>query len=130
MPHIILNPHSELHLNRGILPAAVRAADNDVDISNPRYRGVIVTMNVTVVPTIDTVSLVLRSKDFVTGAYTTILASVANAAAVVHRLVIYPGVTAVANLVEDQPLPPDFNIQVDHVGTGNFTYTIGAQFLL
>jgi len=100
--------------------------------------GVKAVLNVTAVPGIDTVQLVVEENigppSAVTGGAATpvwrqIAAAVASAAAGVQALTIHPDITPVANVaISDAPLD-GIRVRVLHSGAGAFTYTLAVDTL-
>lgn len=114
-----------------ILSSAVRAASaNGQDRTNQNARGILVVIDVTAVPTVDTVTFTLQGKDPASGKYYTILASAALVAAGTVVLRVYPGLTAAANLVASDALPRTWRLITTHSAATNFTYSVGAVLLV
>lgn len=113
-----------------LLASAARAASQSLDRENNRSRGVELILDITAVPGAVTVTLKVRTKDKASGKYLDLLASAVQSAVGTVRLVLYPGVAAVANQKADDVLPKNYNVQVLHSGAGNFTYTLAEQLLL
>jgi len=110
-----------------ILASAVRAASaNGADRTNGNARGIIIVIDVTLVPGVDTVTFTLQGKDPASGKYYTILASAALVGAGTVVLRVYPGLTAAANLVVSDLLPRTWRVITTHSAATNFTYSVGA----
>jgi len=75
------------------------------------------------------VTFTIKGKDPLSGKYYTLLASAAIVAASTVVLRVYPGLTAVANLVASDVLPLDWRVEVTHSAGSNFTYSVGAQLV-
>jgi hypothetical protein len=113
-----------------ILASAVRAASsNGSDRANPNARGILIFVDVTAVPGVDTITVTLQGKDPASGKYYTILASAAIVATGTVVLRVYPGLTAAANLVASDLLPRTWRIIVTHSAGTNFTYSVGASLI-
>jgi len=110
-----------------LLASAVRAATNfTADQVNPNARGVRVSYNITAVPGTDTITVQIQGKDPVSGNYFTILAGAAQVATGQKPdLIVYPGVTATANVAVSEPLPRTWRVNVVHSAASNFTYSVG-----
>ena len=108
--------------------SAIRAATfvGDDNVKNPGAKGVKVTLDVTVVPGVDTTQLVIEHKDPLSGKYTTVLAEVASAAVRTAVLTVYPGITAAANVSASDVLGDVYRVRVVHSAATNFTYSIGV----
>jgi hypothetical protein len=118
------------HQNLTLLSSAVRAATvTGADRVNPTGTGVIVVIDVTAVPGVDTVTVFIEGKDPASGKYYTILQSAAIVAVSTVVLRVYPGLTAAANLVVSDVLPRTWRVRVVHSAGSNFTYSLGACVL-
>lgn len=110
-----------------LFASAVRAAtQNGADQANLNHRGVSVTVDVTVVPGIDTVTPKIQGKDEASGKYYDIVVGAAIVAVSTVVLRVYPGLTAVANLTVNDVLPRVWRVVVTHSAGSNFTYSVGA----
>lgn len=117
--------------NLSIFASAVRAASvNSADQKNYRGRGVQVVIDMTAVPTVETVTFTIEGKDEISGKYYTILASTAIVAVSTVILRVYPGIVVAANLSANDALPADWRVKATHSASGNFTYSVGANLLL
>lgn len=90
----------------------------------PGANGVKAVLNVTAVPGVDTVQLVIEQKDPVSGVYTQILAAAARAGAGADTLTVYPGIAVAANVSANDVLPDDYRIRIVHSAGTNFTYSV------
>jgi hypothetical protein len=90
----------------------------------PGASGVKAVLDVTAVPGVDTVQLVLEQKDPVSGKYVQMLAGVAGAGIRTDVLTIYPGVAVAANVSASDILPDDYRFRVVHSAGTNFTYSV------
>ena len=114
-----------------VLASAIRAATNQsADIVNYNGRGLHLVFDITVVPTVDTVTLTIQGKDELSGKYYTILAGAAQVAVGTVVMRIYPSLTAVANLTASDILPRTWRVSVTHSAATNFTYSVGASVIL
>lgn len=113
------------------LTAAGLGTTNSSDLDGSRGKGVIVTIDITVITgTGPSLTVTIQGKDQVSGKYYTILASAALAAVATTILKVYPGLTAAANLVVNDIMPPDFRISSVVAGTGPaVTATISAAVI-
>jgi hypothetical protein len=111
-----------------LLASAVRAATNNTaDQTNLNFRGVHVTVDVTVVPGVDTVTPKIQGKNGLTGVYYDILIGTAMVAVATQTLKVYPGLLAAANAVANDVLPKTWRVVLTHSAASNFTYSVGAQ---
>lgn len=74
-----------------------------------------------------TMTVTIQGRDPVSGQYFTILTSASLSASTFYSLLVYPGTTASANLVANQPMPKTFRItwQASNWGTGGSVLGIG-----
>ncbi len=114
-----------------LLASAVRAATNNTDDQkNDFYRGVHLTIDMTAVPGVATVTFTIQGKDPVSGKYYTILASTAIVATGTTVLKVYPGITAAANASVSDILPRSWRLLCTHSAGTDFTYSVGASYVL
>jgi hypothetical protein len=108
--------------------SAVRSATfvGDDNVKNPGSRGVKVTLDVTSVPTVDTVQLVIEHKDVVSGKYVQVGAAAARVAVGTDVLTVYPGIAVTANVAISDVLGDIYRVRVVHSAATNFTYSIGV----
>ena len=114
-----------------LLTSAVRAAtQTGQDRENRNARGLILIVDVTAVPGVDTVTPKIQGKDQASGKYYDILtgAAIVGVSTVVMR--IYPGLAAVANLTVNDVLPRTWRFVLTHSAASNFTYSVGGILLL
>jgi hypothetical protein len=111
--------------------SAVRNASfvGDDNKKVPAARGLIAVLDVTVVPGVDTVQLVIEGKDSHSGKYYQILAAAARVAAGTDTLKVFEGATIAANLVANDTLPDVYRVRVVHSAGSNFTYSLSVQEL-
>jgi hypothetical protein len=128
-----------------LLASAVRAATQTIlgnDIIDPAHSdgsrsginqeasGVIAYLNVTAVPGVDTVQLVLEEQDPASLVWSTVAATTATAVTGLVKLKLKQAIAAVAattTLVQAQDtLPGTWRIRVVHSAGTNFTYSLGA----
>jgi hypothetical protein len=119
-----------------LLASASRTSTtNSADVINTIYKGVLVWLNVTVVPGIQTITPAIQVKDPVSGGYATIVAPAAGIVGTgLYLLSAYPsagnllaGLTAFfSNTVY---LPQTWRVSITHSGAGGFSYSVAYQFL-
>lgn len=88
------------------------------------------TIDVTVVPGVDTVTLSVQGLDRASGKYITHLATTAISATGTTQLEIGPSIAAAANVSANKLLPETFRVVVTHSAATSFTYTVGAEYVL
>lgn len=132
-------------LTKTLLASAVRAATQTIlgqDILDPTNSagqrsgiyaeavGGVFYLNVTAVPGVDTVQLVLEEQDPTSGVWSTVAAQTATAATGMVRLKIKPDVVAVAastsGITVQDVFPAIWRIRVVHSAASNFTYSLGC----
>ncbi|SRR5579885_18738 len=107
------------------------AGNGSTDYVNGYGRGVKVVINITAISgTSPTLTVTIQGKDPTSGQYWTILASAALTATGTTVLTVYPALTAAANTVANDVLPPNWNLKWVVGGTGpSVTATISAQMV-
>ena len=108
--------------------SAVRAAtfvgDDNTKIQG--LRGIKVFLDVTAVPGVDTVQLVIEAKDALSGKYVTLLSAAARVATGTDMLTVYPGVAVTANVSASDVVPDIYRVRVVHSAGTNFTYSVST----
>lgn len=113
------------------LTAAGAGTTNSPDLTNNGGRGLVATLDITAKSgTIDVV-VNIQIKDQASGKYTTLLASASKTAVSTTRLVVYPTITASANLIAQDVINEVFRVQVvsGAGSTPSFTATVGVCIL-
>ena len=113
--------------------AARTSTTNSPDQTNYNARGLLVHMDITAVPGGDTVILRLQFKDPVSGIYDTLLSDAAVSVTGIRTAIIYPGVGAASNgihVVQSRILSRTWRVAVAHSGSGSFTYSVSAAYIL
>lgn len=111
--------------------SAVRAATlvGDDNKKVPGNRGIKVVLDVTSVPTVDTVQLVIENKDPTSGKYVNVLSAAARVAAGTDTLTVYPGGAVAANVSANDEIMDTYRIRVVHSAGTPFTYSVGVTEL-
>lgn len=112
-----------------LLSAARTASVNSADFTNLSSTGIHVVIDVTAVPSVETMTFTLQGKDQASGKYYDLLVSAALVATGTVVLKVYPGLTAVANLTATDILPKTYRIKVVNSASGSFTYSVGASLV-
>ena len=115
------------------LASAVRSATNSTDLVNPGASGVIVTLDITVVPGTDTITPSWTYKDPASGKFVALgAAGGAQVGTGTFRWLIYPAVAANASFtaVIAANIPRTWRITITHSAASNFTYSLGVQYLV
>jgi hypothetical protein len=92
----------------------------------PGNRGIKAVLDVTVVPGVDTVQLVIENKDPVSGKYVQVLAAAARAGAGTDTLTVYPGAPVTANVSANDLIEDVYRVRVVHSAGTNFTYSVSV----
>lgn len=101
------------------------------DVSSGFGRGILIFVNITAIAgTSPTLTVTLQGKDPVSGVYYTILASSALTATGMTVMKVYPGLTAAANTVANDRIPPDFNIKAVVGGSGALSVTATISYAI
>jgi len=105
------------------LASAVRNATNaSADFINYNANRLIVFINITAVPGVDTITAAIENKDPISGGYITIgTGSGALVATGLYSFNFNPSTFALSRT---------FRINVTHSGAGNFTYSIGGSLII
>lgn len=105
-------------------------ADGNRSGINQEASGIIAWLNVTAVPGVDTVQLVLEERDPASGAWTQVTATTATAVTGMVKLKLKQAIAAVAatttGVQAQDTLPGTWRLRVVHSGAGNFTYSLGC----
>lgn len=119
------------NLDGTLLASAARVATTSTsDQTNFNHRGVRVFWNITVVPTIETITPTIEVKDPVSGVYTAILTGAARATSGHVLLEVYPGVGTTANLIASDILSRTWRVTFTHSASGSWTYSAGYSLIL
>lgn len=111
-----------------VLASAARTATPDTqELEVAGYRGLHLTIDVTAVDATPSVTVTILGVDRVSGKTYTILASAAITGVSTTILKVGPGLTAAANLVANDVLPPVIRISAAHADADSITYSIGAS---
>jgi hypothetical protein len=115
------------------LASAARTTTQTINLVNPGARGVIVTFDITAVPTVETVTLACFGIDPASGkAYALGAAGAALATTGTRTYLIYPAVAANGSFtaVIAANIPRTWRITITHSASGSFTYSVGVQYLI
>jgi hypothetical protein len=95
----------------------------------PGSRGVKAVLDVTAVPGVDTVQLVIENKDPASGKYVQVLAAAARVATGTDTLTVYPGGAVTANVSANDALADIYRARVIHSAGTSFTYSLSLTEL-
>jgi hypothetical protein len=110
-----------------VLPSAARTADPDTqELEVTGFRGLHLTIDATAAAATPSVVVTILGVDRISGKTYTILASAAITGTGTTVLKVGPGLTAAANLVANDVLPPVIRISAVHGDGDSLTYSIGA----
>lgn len=113
-----------------LLASASRTTtQTSADLTNATGRGIVVTLDMTVVTAGPSVTLSIKYKDPASGKYIALLtgAAVTTVSTNVYR--IYPGLTPVANATVSDVLPRTFQIVVTANNANAGTYSVGYNLI-
>ena len=110
-------------------PSAVRNASfvGDDNPAVPGAQSITAVLDVTAVPGVDTVQLIVEGRDPGTGKYYTLLSAAARAGAGTDVLTIAPGIAVTANVSANAVVPSVYRVRVAHSAGTNFTYAISVR---
>lgn len=110
-----------------VLPSAARTATPDTEELELRgARGLHLVIDVTAVTLTPSVTVTISGVDRLSGKVYTLLASAAITAVGTTVLKVGPGLTAAANLVANDVLPPIVRITCTHGDADSITYSVAA----
>jgi hypothetical protein len=113
-----------------VLPSAARTASPDTMefvASSVDFHGLHLVVDVTAVTATPSVTVTVQGVDRLSGKVYTVLASAAITATGTTVLKVGAGLTAAANLVANDVVPPVFRVTVAHGDADSITYTIAGQ---
>jgi hypothetical protein len=105
--------------------AARTATVSSADLTNTGKRGIHVYLDVTASAATPSITLKIEGKDSLSGDYYTILESAAVTGASNNIYKVFPGATAVTNLVANDIIPKTFRITMTHSDSDSITYSVG-----
>jgi hypothetical protein len=118
-----------------LLPSAVRAATNSLLVQQLDYRQALIIVNVSAVPTVDTVTPTIHAADpfddseaglLITGGAIVAVSRESYLIGASHETVgNFPGMDAVNRL-----LPSKFKVTMTHSAGTDFTYSVSVQWLV
>jgi hypothetical protein len=110
--------------------AARTASSNSADLTRPTgARGVRVWIVETAHASSPSVVFTITAKDPASGAYSTLLASVAVTGEGTTTLTIYPTLTGSANVIAQMAMPKTWRIEAAHGNANSITYSVGFSYL-
>lgn len=113
-----------------VLPSAARTASPDTqefEALGVDYNGLHLVIDVTAINLTPSITVTVAGVDRLSGKVYTVLASAAITAAGTTVLKVGPGLTAAANLVANDSLPPIFRVTVAHGDADSITYSVAGQ---
>lgn len=114
-------------MSNQIYASAARTASftGETNSKNPGNTGMLVLMNVTAAPGVDTITLNIQGRDPASGAFYTIVSSAAVVATGMVKLMV-GRVSVVANVAANELIPDQYRVTVTHSAAGSFTYSISV----
>jgi hypothetical protein len=118
-------------MSNQIYQSATRSATlvGDDNKKNPGNHGCIAVLNVTAVPGVDTVTLIIEGKDPASGTYYPVLTAAARVASGQDVLQVQPGGAVTANVSANASLPDTYRARVIHSAGTAFTYSLSITEL-
>ncbi len=113
-----------------VLPSAARTAAPDTqefDASGVDYSGLHLVIDVTAIAATPSITVTIAGVDRASGKTYTTLASAAITATGTTVLKVGRGLTAAANLVANDLLPPIFRVTVTHADADSITYSVSGH---
>jgi hypothetical protein len=109
--------------------SAVRSATlvGDDNTAVPDARSITAILDVTAVPGVDTVQLIIEGKDPLSGKYYTVLQGATRVATGTDVLTVAPGITVTANVSAAAVVPSVYRVRVIHSAASNFTYSVSVR---
>lgn len=101
-------------------------------LTNHNARGVLLHFEISAVPGGDTVTLVVKSRDPVTGGIRTHATDAAVSAVSSRQILVYPGASGATDIetIRGVPIPRTWYVEIIHSGVGSFTYSVGYSLIL
>lgn len=115
----MFSSHSEIEL---LASASRTATVNTADTRSDGARGLVMLLDVTAASLTPSVVFTIQGK--IGDKYYTLLASAAVTGITTNTYIVYPGLTAAANLVASNVLPESFRVNCVHADTDPITYSI------
>lgn len=91
--------------------------------------GILVDIDITAVTSTPSTTFAIQVKDPVSGVWTAVLTSAAQAAAAHLRLKVHPAITVVANLAASDLLSKNWRVVATHGNANSMTYSIAATLV-
>lgn len=113
-----------------VLASAARTATvTSGNLNNNGYRGLHLIIDATAAAATPSVVVTIQGYSPLGDDYYTILASAAITGTGTTILRVYPGLTAAANLVANDCLPPVWRVNAAHADADSITYSVAALML-
>lgn len=118
-----------MHQQIEVMPSAARTATSSVRIKNRQGKYGRLIIDATAAADTPSVVVTIKAVDKVSAVESTVLASAAITGVGTTILKVGPGLTAAANLVANDVLPPEIEIEAVHADTDSITYSIGLEIV-
>lgn len=113
-----------------VLASAPRTAtNNSPEFANYGWRGLHLVIDVTAIVTAPSVVFTIQGYSALAANYYTLLVSAAITAVGTTVLRVYPALTAAANLVANDNLPPLWRVNAVHGNANSISYSVNALLL-
>lgn len=110
--------------------SARTATENSSVFTNEGYRGLHVVIDCTASSATPSVVFTIQGYSSLGDDYYTLLASAAITGTGTTVLKVYPGLTAAANTVASDVLPPQWRVIATHADADSITYSVAANLLV
>lgn len=113
-----------------VLPTLARTATPDTfeyELDSSRASGLIVVVDVTAIVTAPSITVKIDGVDRASGKLFNLLTSAAITTVSTVVLRVHPQLTAAANLIAKDQLPPVWRITSTHGNANSITYSVGAH---
>lgn len=107
---------------------ATPASDPQNDVTQSRLGGHFV-LDVTAIGAAPSIVVNIEAFDPASGKWYAILTSAAVTTVSTNVLRVYPGLTAAANVVASDVLPPNWRARVTHGNADSITYSLGVRLM-
>jgi len=126
--------------NVTILSSALRTTTQNTEFTNFNFSKCILVLDVTVAPSVETLTLKLEMKDGIAGDFIEMAVTTADADAGKHVIIVDPsggadtftdaGSEIQQQLRIDLPLPRDLRATITHSASGNWTYSVSCSYMV
>lgn len=114
-----------------LTPASRTTTTQTLDQLNNFAVGGQFLLNISAVPGgANSITVAIQGKDATSGAYYDLMVGYPQSTTGLKAIKLYPGIDAVANLMQSDTLPTNWRAEVRHAAAGSFTYSLTAILIL